>query len=87
MGARRGTQKLVVLWVRLEIGFIVFVLPKGEDVSQVQTDVSWEGEVSPWPIVTFWDLLRSSFKSFLSMVALTAVRNRDEEVYSMTASC
>jgi hypothetical protein len=25
----------------------------------VQTEVSWEGEVSPWPIITFWDLLLS----------------------------
>jgi hypothetical protein len=24
-----------------------FVLPEGRDVSQVQTEVSWEGEVSP----------------------------------------
>jgi hypothetical protein len=29
-----------------------FVLPEGRDVSQVQTEVSWE-EVSPWPIITF----------------------------------
>jgi hypothetical protein len=36
-------------------------LPKGGDVSQVQTEVSWE-EVSPWPIITFWDLLQSIFQ-------------------------
>jgi hypothetical protein len=41
-----------------KLGFIAFfVLPEGRDVSQVQTDVSWE-EVSPWPIITFWDLLQ-----------------------------
>jgi hypothetical protein len=43
-----------------KLGFYsLFLLPKGGDVSQVQTDVSWEGEVSPWPIITFWDLLQS----------------------------
>jgi hypothetical protein len=21
--------------------------------------VPWEGEISPWPIITFWDLLKS----------------------------
>jgi hypothetical protein len=39
-----------------------FVLAKGGDVFQVQTDVSWEGEVSPWPLITFWDLLQSSLQ-------------------------
>jgi hypothetical protein len=44
----RGTQKEVVLWVRLGIGFYsFFALPESRDVSQVQTEVSWEGEVSP----------------------------------------
>jgi hypothetical protein len=56
-----GNRKLVVLWVRLEIGFysLFCVLPEGGDISQVWTDISWEGEVSPWPIITFWDLLQS----------------------------
>jgi hypothetical protein len=38
----------------------------------------------------FWDLLQSVLQSFippLSMVALTAVRDRDDEVCSVTASC
>jgi hypothetical protein len=39
--------------------FIDFSLPKGRDISHVQTEVSWEGEVPPWPIITFWDLLQS----------------------------
>jgi hypothetical protein len=38
----------------------LFLLPKGRDVSQVQTNISWEEEVSPWPIITFWDLLQSA---------------------------
>jgi hypothetical protein len=38
-----------------------FVLPEGGDVSQVQTDVSWE-EVSPWLFITFWDLLQSALQ-------------------------
>jgi hypothetical protein len=48
-------------WVRLEIGFysLFCVLLEGRDVFQVQTDVSWEGEVSPWPIITFWEFLQS----------------------------
>jgi hypothetical protein len=48
-------------WVRLEIGFysLFCVLLEGRDVFQVQTDVSWEGEVSPWLIITFWELLQS----------------------------
>jgi hypothetical protein len=45
-----------------KLGFhSLFFLPEGGDVSQVQTEVSWEGEVSPWPIFTFWDLLQSPF--------------------------
>jgi hypothetical protein len=43
----------------LEIGFYsIFVLLKGGDVCQVQTDISWEGKVSSWQIITFWDLLQ-----------------------------
>jgi hypothetical protein len=88
MGACSRTQKPVVPWVRLEIGFYsLFVLPKGRDVSQVQTDISWEREVSPWPIITFGTSCSPSFKSPLSMIALTAIRDRDYEVHSMTASC
>jgi hypothetical protein len=36
-------------------------LPEGEDVSQVQTDISWEVEVSPWPVITFLLLDRPVF--------------------------
>jgi hypothetical protein len=43
-----------------KLGFYsLFSLPEVGDVSLVQTDVSWEGEVFPWPIITFWDLLQS----------------------------
>jgi hypothetical protein len=57
-----------------KLGFIAFfVLPKGGDVSQVKTEISCEGKVSPWPIVT-----SPSFKSPLSMIALTAVKERDD---------
>jgi hypothetical protein len=59
-----------------------FVLPKGGDVPQV----SWE-EVFAWPIIIFWDLLKSILQFPHSMIALTAVRDRDDEVYSVTASC
>jgi hypothetical protein len=41
-------------------------LPEGGDVSQVQTDVSWEGKVSPWLIITFWDLLQSALQNPVS---------------------
>jgi hypothetical protein len=39
--------------------FIVFLflLLKGGDGYLVQTDTFWKGEVSPWLIITFWDLL------------------------------
>jgi hypothetical protein len=87
MGAGWGTWKPVVLRVRLEIGFYsLFVLPRGGDVSQVQTNVSWEGEVSLWAVVTFWDLLQSVFQVPFSVITLTAVRDRDK-VCSVTASC
>jgi hypothetical protein len=47
MGACRGTWKLLVLWVRLEIGFLKpFMLPEGRNIPQVQMVISWEGEVS-----------------------------------------
>jgi hypothetical protein len=45
-----GTRKLVVLWVKVGIGFyslFLCVLPEGEDAFQMQMCVSWEGEVSP----------------------------------------
>jgi hypothetical protein len=43
-------------------GFIAFfLLPEGRDVSQVQTEVCWEGKMSPWPIITFLDILQSIF--------------------------
>jgi hypothetical protein len=35
----------------------------------------------------FWDLLQWVLQSPLSMVALTVVRDRDNEVYSGTDSC
>jgi hypothetical protein len=41
-------------------------------------------------INTFWvyvDLPQSTLQVPLSMTALTAVRNRDDKVYSVTASC
>jgi hypothetical protein len=41
MGSCSGTQKLVVPWVRLEIGFS---LPKGRDFGGIDV----KGEVSPW---------------------------------------
>jgi hypothetical protein len=49
MEACRGTWKPVVPWVRLEIAFysLFCVLPEGGDISQEQTDVFGEGEVSP----------------------------------------
>jgi hypothetical protein len=39
-------------------------------VSLVQTDVSWE-EVSPWLIVTFWDLLQSALQLDLLRFSLS----------------
>jgi hypothetical protein len=49
-----------------QVGNWVFIalslLPKGGDVSQVQTDVFLEGEMSLWPIITFWDLLQSTLQ-------------------------
>jgi hypothetical protein len=37
---------MVVPWVRVGIGFLIAFF-EGSDVSQVQTEVSWEEEVSP----------------------------------------
>jgi hypothetical protein len=69
------------------LGFTAFwVLPEGRDVSQVQTEVSWEGEVSPWWLTTFWDLLQSVLQSPLSMAALTAVRDKNDKVCSVTVT-
>jgi hypothetical protein len=34
-------------------------LLEDRDVSQVQTEVCWEGVVSPRPLINFWDLLQS----------------------------
>jgi hypothetical protein len=51
-GECRGNQKLVVLWVRVGIGFYSFffcVLPEGGDAFQMQTGISWGGEVSLGP--------------------------------------
>jgi hypothetical protein len=39
--------------------FIAFFYCPRVEMSQVQTDFSWEGEVSSWPIITFCDLLQS----------------------------
>jgi hypothetical protein len=56
-GGRHGSD-----W---KLGFIAFfLLPKGGGASLVQTDVSWEGEVSPWLIITFgntWTSCRLPF--------------------------
>jgi hypothetical protein len=62
-----------------------FILPEGRNVSQVQTDISWEREVSPWPIITFWDLLQSALHtqdSFISgrwMCKVKEKKNQREE--------
>jgi hypothetical protein len=41
------------------MGCIAFsCIAEGRDVSQVQTDISWEGKASPWLVITFWDLLQ-----------------------------
>jgi hypothetical protein len=39
-----------------------------EDVSQVQIEVSCEGEVSLWPIITFWDLLQSELQYHIKLM-------------------
>jgi hypothetical protein len=41
--------------------FIAFLYCLRVEVSlRGKTEVSWEEEVSPWPIITFWDLLQST---------------------------
>jgi hypothetical protein len=76
-------------------------LPEGGDLGK--TDIEevspWceqmffgkeEGHFSPWLIDTFCeyiDLLQSALQVPPSMIILTAVRNRDDKVYSVTASC
>jgi hypothetical protein len=48
IGECKGTRKPVVPVVGVGIGFYnLFALPECRDVSQVQTEVSWEREVSP----------------------------------------
>jgi hypothetical protein len=84
VGNAGGPGKPVVPWVRVGIGFYRFflcVLPEGGDVFQMQTRLSLgRRSVS----LTSCGL---SFKSPLSVTALTDVRNRDVEVYLVTASC
>jgi hypothetical protein len=38
-------------------------------------------------LTTFWDFLQSVIQSPLSVVTLNAVRNKDDKVCSVTASC
>jgi hypothetical protein len=46
------------------------------------------GKEISWPIITFWDFLQSILQfPPSSVIALTAVRDKDKEVYSVTASC
>jgi hypothetical protein len=48
-----------------------------------------KGDFFSWIIATFWEHVNSHsppFKSPLSMIALTPVRNRDDEFYSVIAS-
>jgi hypothetical protein len=42
--------------------FFFLLFPEGGGVSLVQTDVSWEVEVSPLLIITFWGLLQSTLQ-------------------------
>jgi hypothetical protein len=83
------TQKPVVLWVRLEIGFYSLF----EYCLRVEMSLRYKqrfpgkercllDHLSP-----FWDLLQWVLQSPLSMVALTVVRDRDNEVHSGTDSC
>jgi hypothetical protein len=44
----------------------------------MQTDVSWEGEVSPWPIITFWDPLHSSFSGVVEEFEGVGSENKKE---------
>jgi hypothetical protein len=71
-----------------KLDFIVFfVLPEGGDVSQVQTDISWKEKCLLGQLSHFGTSCSPSFKFLLSMITLTAVRNRDNKVYLVTASC
>jgi hypothetical protein len=47
---------------KLDFYSCFLVLPESGDVFQVQTGIFWEGEVSPWPIITFWDLMHSALQ-------------------------
>jgi hypothetical protein len=43
--------------------FIAFLYYLRAEMSLMQTEISWEG-VSPWPIITFWDLLKYAWSIF-----------------------
>jgi hypothetical protein len=82
----------VILWVRLGIGFysLLFALLGGRDVSQVQTGFLGRRAVF---LITYHLLGHPAVCPLVlhstppPMVALTAVRDRDYEVYSVIASC
>jgi hypothetical protein len=82
IGERRRTRKLVILWVRLGSGlYSLFCTAWGlRCLSDANGSFLGRRNVS----LTSCCL---SFKSPLSVTSLTAIRNRDDEVYSVTASC
>jgi hypothetical protein len=79
----------------VDVRFHSFLLPVGGVPFSVkilaQTGISWEGGgISPWLISIFGEhmgLLQSTLQVPLSMITLTAIRNQEDEVYSITDSC
>jgi hypothetical protein len=91
-GECRGTRKPVIPWVRVRIGFYSFFFCIAwwwRYLSDANGYFLWRRSVS----LTTYHLLGppavrpSVLHSLLSVVALTAFRDRDDKVYSVTASC
>jgi hypothetical protein len=89
MGACKGTWKPVFPFIRLGIGLYSLF----EHCLRVEMSLRYRWTFPGKKMILLEDLspfetsFSLSFNSTFSMVALTAIRDRDDEVYSVTASC
>jgi hypothetical protein len=60
------------LWSCGQVGNWVFIafsyFPRAEMSLRCKQSVSWEGELSPWPIITFCDLLHPALQKNLKVL-------------------
>jgi hypothetical protein len=81
MQGDQETSDLVIPWARVGSGFYSLFLHCLRVEMPLRCKQAFPREKC------LLDLLWSSFKSTLSVIALTAVRDREDEVCSVTASC